>query len=765
METVTEGDVSKLSKIEQRKLKLAEYLVGKGRLKAPNPKPYLKDKPVTKKHADNNQKDKLRGDAKENCGINGTNVKEVKRVKKLAEVNKNTSTKKGLSLHSIAKAPAQSSSNSRNTYQAGFQVLKTQSNSTASLQNPRKPHKAEETAASIHVANRTRAQSLQNGQHKTHQAQPASHASNTTQKSRKPSLVSVCGPSKSGYGISAHRRTDQTSCTKTELQSTRPLAKKLAETTIKSTSTANLKSQRPMSTTGTKIQTNNVSKTQTKLTQQPRSQSAVPKFGIHNSSSQSSKPMSRKSNSATNRFDVNQRKDISCIITKVDAMKSHCSVTNRVTRTSVSTLSKPANSEGSAIIKNKQNITVKPTSATAKPTGATAKPTGATAKPTGATAKPTSSATAKLTSATTATKLLGRNTKSCVLPQTSTAPQELQRPAKRSSQAKPAVQFQTPKSSFCPSTQGVRTAPVDGRKKPTAAQEQRLCKLQEWRESRGITYKRPPMPVRLVRRKTVSAIPQPYWASIEKEDEVHNIVFAVDRSLDDCIKLLQQGFPVEKVRDVLSRVPMAQKFAKYWICQARLMEREGNLEVLPMFQEAIREVREPVDELRSVVFEILKKSQIQGMSPMPKEPESVETRIHDEQEVGDVMCTPKPVGALICGMRGDSSVVKYKITATPGGKMSQQGAESGHVDGHEIRFFTPVRRSVRIEKSSLRYPTALREHDPCVTSLCDLAGESKEEVEGYTQPQSSPVYVYRENEALSDHVQVKLVYPEEVETL
>lgn len=99
------------------------------------------------------------------------------------------------------------------------------------------------------------------------------------------------------------------------------------------------------------------------------------------------------------------------------------------------------------------------------------------------------------------------------------------------------------------------------------------------------------------------------------------------------------------------------------------------------------------------------------------------------------------------------------------GKISQQGAESGHVDGHEIRFFTPVRRSVRIEKSALRYPTALQEHDPCVTSLCDLAGESKEEVEGYTQPQSSPVYVYRENEALSDHVQVKLVYPEEDETL
>lgn len=94
------------------------------------------------------------------------------------------------------------------------------------------------------------------------------------------------------------------------------------------------------------------------------------------------------------------------------------------------------------------------------------------------------------------------------------------------------------------------------------------------------------------------------------------------------------------------------------------------------------------------------------------------------------------------------------------GKRSQQGAESGQVDGHEIRFFTPVRRSVRIEKTARCYPASLQEHDPCVTSLCDLAGESKEEVEGYTRPQNSPVYVFRENEALRDHVQVKLVYPE-----
>ncbi len=78
------------------------------------------------------------------------------------------------------------------------------------------------------------------------------------------------------------------------------------------------------------------------------------------------------------------------------------------------------------------------------------------------------------------------------------------------------------------------------------------------------------------------------------------------------------------------------------------------------------------------------------------------------------------------------------------------------MDGHEIRFFTPVRRSVRIERSVRRYPAALQDHEPCVTSLCELAAEVK--------GQSSPVYVYRENEALTDRVHVTLVYPEEDET-
>lgn len=55
----------------------------------------------------------------------------------------------------------------------------------------------------------------------------------------------------------------------------------------------------------------------------------------------------------------------------------------------------------------------------------------------------------------------------------------------------------------------------------------------------------------------------------------------------------RQGCPPEQVKAVLERLPaVSHKFAKYWICQVRLMEREGNLDVLPLFEEAVSLVLE-----------------------------------------------------------------------------------------------------------------------------------------------------------------------------
>ncbi|XP_056136356.1 cytoskeleton-associated protein 2-like [Lampris incognitus] len=305
-------------------------------------------------------------------------------------------------------------------------------------------------------------------------------------------------------------------------------------------------------------------------------------------------------------------------------------------------------------------------------------------------------------------------------------------------------------------------------KRPTAAQEERMRKLQEWREARGISYKRPPMPVKPQGRRTV-ALARPYWDYMEENDEANSLICAVDRSLADCVRMLEKGCPPEQGKEVLSRLPaVAKKFAKYWIFQARLMEKEGNYDILPVFQEAVRVASEPLDELRTVVFEILKKKDKEGQETPGQGDQRKETPGQGDQSpegTDDLLVTPKPVRALIFGNKGDSSVIKYKITATPGGPQSQK-REPVQVNGQEVRFFTPVRRSIRIERTSVRYPASLQDHDLCVASYDDMMAEEErgsEEKggEASSSPTDTTMYVYRENEALKDQVHIQLVYSDD----
>uniref|UniRef100_A0A4W5KZV6 Cytoskeleton associated protein 2-like n=1 Tax=Hucho hucho TaxID=62062 RepID=A0A4W5KZV6_9TELE len=357
-------------------------------------------------------------------------------------------------------------------------------------------------------------------------------------------------------------------------------------------------------------------------------------------------------------------------------------------------------------------------------------------------------------------------------------PQTVPRSAKKSSHGQEEVGWEAGVGLKTPRDQARVVPKTEGRRKMTAAQEERMQKLQEWRENRGISYKRPPMPVRPPRVRRTLALPQAYWDGMEEEVEARSLVEAVDRCLADCIKLLNEGCLSSQVQEMLSTVPMAEKFSKYWICQARLMERQGNLEVLPLFEEAVRVVLEPVDELRTVVFEMLKKKEeTQGQSPVASEQEPVREQddVVELDSTPDPMATPTAVKALIRGDRGGSSVVKYKITTTPGGFRSQKKevAVARVLDGQELRFFTPVRRSVRIERSALRYPASLQEHDLCVASFNDLMaqqdereGEGEREGDKEGGGSAGPVpnghlYVYRENGALRDQVNIQLVYAEE----
>lgn len=69
--------------------------------------------------------------------------------------------------------------------------------------------------------------------------------------------------------------------------------------------------------------------------------------------------------------------------------------------------------------------------------------------------------------------------------------------------------------------------------------------------------------------------------------------YVMSFSVTSLCALCPQGCHPDQVRAILSRLPVvSQKFAKYWICRARLMEQEGNLDVLPMFEEAVSVVLE-----------------------------------------------------------------------------------------------------------------------------------------------------------------------------
>ncbi|KAL7836840.1 hypothetical protein AOLI_G00281240 [Acnodon oligacanthus] len=708
MGTLTDEDAPKLSRIELRKQKLAEYLLTKGRFKPPNPKPYLKESAVLKKPAGVMQRSEASGKGKENSASGETCVnKDVKMRDALTEKNKNTDTSKK-EMRTLSKVPSgtlQRSTLKPVVSQTPMQHCRTLCKGTATVRNV--SIKDQRTKPTVQTAVGT-------------------HKQSTTFKVTQESGI---GQAETAHGICSVRAYASTAKTN---QPKKPCVERKESYSDKVISRTQIKrptaAEQLRSMASSRTEAKATTKAQTRVSQISTSKTGVAKpWGSHD-------------------------------------LGKACSGTVKIDKPLV------RNSQRGKGRSETQNESLSQTNEPGKKPGRTATQVPSTTEKQRSALFSKVNNAANVSKTTTVTAAGSKN----ALPRPCTTiklplnpavhasvPQSFPQQSENSSNTKGTVQLKTPKTKFNPGTQGVRTVPLDGRKKSSAAQEERLRKLQEWRESRGITYKRPPMPVKPVRRKTTAALSQSYWTSIEQEDEVHGFVCAVDQSLNDCIKLLQQGFPVDQVRDVVTRLPMAKKFAKYWICQVRLMEREGNLDVLPTFEEAIRVVREPVDELRSVVFEILKKKEAKGscFTPVQKEKE-----VHSEEEEKSHcdMQTPKPVGALIRGAKGESSVIKYKITATPGGKKSQQREKSQRVNGHEIRFFTPVRRSLRIEKTGPRYPAALQEQDPCVTSLQDLLtdGESGADGTRAADPPDSPLYVYRENEALKERVQIELVYEE-----
>ncbi|KAM4867097.1 cytoskeleton-associated protein 2-like [Thomomys bottae] len=275
----------------------------------------------------------------------------------------------------------------------------------------------------------------------------------------------------------------------------------------------------------------------------------------------------------------------------------------------------------------------------------------------------------------------------------------------------------------------------DIKKKPA---EDRRKQLEEWQKSKGKIYKRPPMEFK-TKRKIIEEMNISFWKSIEKEEEEKKaqleLSTKINNTLKKCLQLIEEGVPSHDVFTVLSSIPEVEKFAKFWVCKAKILANKGPFDVIGLYEEAIKSGAAPIHELREVVLNILQDPNrtIEGVISNSLVAETNTTTM--EEESGQACLPPKEKQQV----PATPHVTKTEQDNLPGIKL--QVASIPRINGmpevQDMKLITPVRRSARIERTMSRYPEMLQAHDLVVASLDELL-----EVE------ETECFVFRKNEAL-----------------
>ncbi|NWX54691.1 CKP2L protein, partial [Promerops cafer] len=251
--------------------------------------------------------------------------------------------------------------------------------------------------------------------------------------------------------------------------------------------------------------------------------------------------------------------------------------------------------------------------------------------------------------------------------------------------------------------------------------------LEEWMASKGRKYKRPPM--MLLQKQAVEPSCRKVKAKEKQENPEQRCQAKINSVLTECLKLIEEGVHAEELSAVLSLVPQAEKFAKFWICQAKLLARSGPFDVLQLYREAVSAGAEPVEELRETALNILKDAgqklegnplSVVGLAgawagSLAEEPVPWEPTTPCPGERQPIASTPGLVGRPITSLPPS---VKLQVTS------ASRGRE--FLEGPELKFLTPVRRSLRIERAGSRYPEMLKDHDPVVSSLSEILDAEEE---------------------------------------
>ncbi|XP_037663012.1 cytoskeleton-associated protein 2-like [Choloepus didactylus] len=286
---------------------------------------------------------------------------------------------------------------------------------------------------------------------------------------------------------------------------------------------------------------------------------------------------------------------------------------------------------------------------------------------------------------------------------------------------------------------GIQTNPNIKKK----ATEDRRKQLEEWRKSKGKIYKRPPMELE-TKRKVIEKMNISFWKSIEEEEEEKKAQLElsdrISSTLAECLQLIEGGVFSKEMFTILSSIPEAEKFAKFWICKAKLLARKGTFDVVGLYEEAIRSGAAPIQELREVVLNIL------------QDPNRTTEGTTSESSVAET--NTAPAGELAEGMEPKKSCLSPKdreqVTATPQTATAAQDRHPGiklqvapvpRINGipeaQDVKLVTPVRRSARIQRSVSRYPELLREHGLVVVSLEELL-----------ELEETECFIFRKNDAL-----------------
>ncbi|XP_052039553.1 cytoskeleton-associated protein 2-like isoform X2 [Apodemus sylvaticus] len=275
-------------------------------------------------------------------------------------------------------------------------------------------------------------------------------------------------------------------------------------------------------------------------------------------------------------------------------------------------------------------------------------------------------------------------------------------------------------------------------KQPEA--EDRRKQLEEWKKSKGKTYKRPPMKFK-TKRKVIEEMNTSFWKSIEREEEEKKAQLELSKkinsTLTECLRLIEEGVLPNEIFAIVSSIPEAEKFAKFWVCKAKLLASKGSFDAIGLYQEAIQNGAAPIQELQEVLNIMQDTSRSTEVTSDTSAAGTNTTSAEElaKEEESEQPCPPLTeteqvaATARIPKAEWDNPGIKLQVAPIP--------RICGMPEVQDMKLITPVRRSARIERTVARYPEMLQEHDVVVASLNELLEVDKTEC-----------FIFRENEAL-----------------